>query len=70
MDSLGNSIIVSESPTEPGALTAVLTPLIDHPEARDRVVPLRRAPANSWRCGTSAGAAEVGCVCESAPRTL
>jgi len=55
LDSIGHSIIVSESLAEDKVkLTAVLTPLIDHPEAKDRVLIITRPTAEtSWRCGNA-----------------
>jgi len=52
LDSIGNSIIVSKC-TEEDELTAVLTPLIDHPEARDRVLSIRHGKLRNWRCGNA-----------------
>jgi len=51
LDSIGNSIIVSKCAGEEEELTAVLTPLLDHPEARDRVLTIKRCKLRSWRCG-------------------
>jgi len=50
LDSIGNSIIVSRCPDEQ-ELRAVLTPLIDHPDARDRVLAVRHG--KEWRCGNA-----------------
>eukprot|EP00929_Paragymnodinium_shiwhaense_P003939 TRINITY_DN10465_c0_g1_i9.p1 TRINITY_DN10465_c0_g1~~TRINITY_DN10465_c0_g1_i9.p1 ORF type:complete len:708 (+),score=61.71 TRINITY_DN10465_c0_g1_i9:266-2389(+) len=52
LDSMGNSIIVSQCPKKDEELTAVLTPLIDHPQARDRVLALRREN-KTWHCGAA-----------------
>lgn len=52
LDSIGNSIIVSKCADE-HELTAVLTPLIDHPDARDRVLTIKVAQAEQWRCGNA-----------------
>lgn len=52
LDSIGNSIIVSRY-TEDQQLTAVLTPLIDHPEAKDRVFTIKRDNSRTWRCGNA-----------------
>lgn len=53
LDSIGNSIIVSQCPEE-HQLTAVLTPLIDHPQARDRVLIIRQDKSSrQWRCGSA-----------------
>lgn len=51
LDSIGNSIIVSKA-TDDEPLTAVLTPLIEHPEARDRVFTIRCC-SRTWRCGNA-----------------
>lgn len=53
LDSMGNSILVTESPEACQAheLTAVITPLIDHASARDRVLQIKRDAARQWRCG-------------------
>mmetsp|Transcript_93826 Transcript_93826/g.292103 ORF Transcript_93826/g.292103 Transcript_93826/m.292103 type:complete len:509 (+) Transcript_93826:159-1685(+) len=53
LDSIGNSIIVSKCAEEEDELTAVLTPLIDHPEARDRVLTIRHSKLRNWRCGNA-----------------
>jgi len=53
LDSIGNSIIVSKSADDERELTAVLTPLVDHPEARDRVLTIRYAMSRQWRCGNA-----------------
>lgn len=53
LDSIGNSIIVSKCTEEEHELTAVLTPLIDHPEARDRVLTIRHSKLRTWRCGNA-----------------
>lgn len=54
LDSIGNSIIVSISKSsEERAITAVLTPLVDHPEARDRVLTIYRIEPLQWRCGNA-----------------
>eukprot|EP00927_Polykrikos_kofoidii_P085235 TRINITY_DN920_c0_g1_i1.p1 TRINITY_DN920_c0_g1~~TRINITY_DN920_c0_g1_i1.p1 ORF type:complete len:917 (-),score=149.72 TRINITY_DN920_c0_g1_i1:137-2887(-) len=53
LDSIGNSIIVSRC-TEEDELKAVLTPLVDHPDARDRVLSVRLEPSRAaWRCGNA-----------------
>uniref|UniRef100_A0A7S0BC65 PCIF1 WW domain-containing protein n=1 Tax=Pyrodinium bahamense TaxID=73915 RepID=A0A7S0BC65_9DINO len=53
LDSIGNSIIVSKCAEEEDELTAVLTPLIDHPDARDRVLTIRHGKLRNWRCGNA-----------------
>jgi len=53
LDSIGNSIIVSKVAEEEDELTAVLTPLVDHPEARDRVLKIQHCKLRSWRCGNA-----------------
>mmetsp|Transcript_62204 Transcript_62204/g.161342 ORF Transcript_62204/g.161342 Transcript_62204/m.161342 type:complete len:460 (-) Transcript_62204:1018-2397(-) len=52
LDSIGNSIIVSGCSDE-CEVAAVLTPLIDHPDARDRVLAIRQTPPRQWRCGNA-----------------
>lgn len=55
LDSLGHSILVTKSPESSDLpdLTAVLTPLIDHPDSQDRVVPVQLVSERNWRCGDS-----------------
>jgi len=53
LDSIGNSIIVSGG-SDDGEVAAVLTPLIDHPDARDRVLSIRQTAPRQWRCGNAA----------------
>lgn len=56
LDSIGNSIIVSKYPEQTplaGRLIAVLTPLLDHPEAQDRVLTIRLDKSRTWRCGNA-----------------
>jgi len=51
LDSLGHSILVSGC-ADDAELTAVLTPLIDHPDARDKVLTIKRASlSKQWCCG-------------------
>lgn len=52
LDSIGNSIIVSKY-SDDQQLTAVLTPIIDHPEARDKVFTIRNDRSRTWRCGNA-----------------
>lgn len=52
LDSIGNSVVVGESLVNEDQLTAVLSPLIDHPAARDTVLTIRR-DAHHWRCGNA-----------------
>mmetsp|Transcript_18380 Transcript_18380/g.50435 ORF Transcript_18380/g.50435 Transcript_18380/m.50435 type:complete len:764 (+) Transcript_18380:316-2607(+) len=52
LDSIGNSIIVSKC-TDKEHLTAVLTPLIEHPDARDHVLAIWLQTSNTWRCGSA-----------------
>jgi len=52
LDSIGNSITVSKCPDE-DKLAAVLTPLIDHPDARDRVLMIKQGKTHQWRCGNA-----------------
>ncbi|CAK9061568.1 DNA-directed RNA polymerase IV subunit 1 (DNA-directed RNA polymerase D subunit 1) (AtNRPD1a) (Nuclear RNA polymerase D 1a) (Protein RNA-DIRECTED DNA METHYLATION DEFECTIVE 3) (Protein SILENCING DEFECTIVE 4) (Protein SILENCING MOVEMENT DEFICIENT 2) (RNA polymerase IV subunit 1a) (POL IV 1a) [Durusdinium trenchii] len=49
LDSLGHSILVSHHPPATVA-TAVLTPLVEHPTAQDRVLRIENA-GSGWRCG-------------------
>jgi len=53
LDSIGHSIIVSKGSDEDETLTAVLTPLVDHPDARDRALRIARPSRHDgyWRCG-------------------
>lgn len=53
LDSIGNSIIVSRSSDDEHELTAVVTPLVDHPDARDRVLTIRQTMNRQWRCGNA-----------------
>lgn len=58
LDSLGHSIIVATGPPSNGSssssdvasFTAVLTPLVDHPNATDRVLRIQNA-GRGWQCG-------------------
>jgi len=52
LDSIGNSIIVSKCKEEE-EIIAVLTPLIDHPDARDKVLLIKRGNTHRWRCGNA-----------------
>lgn len=52
LDSLGNSIIVSKCSKEQ-ELTVVLTPMVDHPEAKDKVVSIVRHGPTRWRCANA-----------------
>lgn len=58
LDSLGNSIVVSrqqdDDDTDDDTLMAVLSPLIDHPSARDKVLIIRKdVGARIWWCGNA-----------------
>ncbi|CAE7940167.1 metH, partial [Symbiodinium necroappetens] len=54
LDSIGHSILVSKTTDEDQIFTAVLTPLVDHPEAKDRVLRIDRpAESRQWRCGNA-----------------
>lgn len=53
LDSIGNSIIVSKCAEQEDELTAVLTPLVDHPDARDRVLKIQQGKLRTWRCGNA-----------------
>jgi len=49
LDSIGHSIIVSQCSEQ---LTAVLTPLVDHPDAKDQVLRIE-VSESTWRCGNA-----------------
>lgn len=53
-DSLGNSVVVSNS-EEAGELTAVLTPQIDHKDAKTKILKVTNVLSNpiQWRCGNA-----------------
>lgn len=55
LDSMGNSILVTGCSDAGKAheLTAVVTPLVDHASARDRVLQIKRDAARQWRCGNA-----------------
>lgn len=53
LDSIGNSIIVSRSSNDRHELISVVTPLADHPDARDRVLAIRLGANRQWRCGNA-----------------
>lgn len=53
IDSIGNSVIVSRSTTNQHELTAVITPIAEHPDARDHVLTIRQTVNLQWRCGNS-----------------
>jgi len=54
LDSLGNSILVSESRSEPPLeLVVVLTPLCDRTDTQDKVIAIRLNAQGQWLCGSS-----------------
>jgi len=53
VDSIGNSVIVMRSRSHQHELTAIITPLADHPDARDHVLTIRQHSNGQWRCGNS-----------------